>query len=147
MKAAKYTKETILGIGVIERNFPEFAPGDTISVSLKVQETGLGNKDKKKKERAKENRTQNFDGIVVGMKGGGINKTFTIRKITCGVAVEKIIPFYSPIITEIKLLKYGIVRRAKLFYLRNKKGVDALVKTRNKRVAKTTEKKSIAAAA
>jgi large subunit ribosomal protein L19 len=115
MKAAHYTKETILNMGTSERNFPDFKAGDTICVTVKV------------KEGAKE-RLQDFQGTVIKIKGSGIGKTFCVRKITDGVSVEKIFPYFSPSISEVTLLKKGVVRRAKLYYLRTKKGKDAEVK-------------------
>ncbi len=84
---------------------PEFREGDTITVAVRVVE---GDKE----------RIQNFKGIVIGIKGAGISKSFTIRKVSNGVGVERIFPFYSPMIQAITLEKKGRVRRAKLYYLR-----------------------------
>jgi large subunit ribosomal protein L19 len=128
MKAQGYTKETILDLGISERNFPEFRSGDTICVTLRV------------KEGAKE-RLQDFEGVVMGSKGKGITKTFRIRKIADGIAVEKIFPYYAPVISSIKLIKQGVVRRTKLYYLRSKKGRDAEIPTKQK----TAEQKKEAA--
>jgi large subunit ribosomal protein L19 len=86
-------------------NHPEFKAGDSIVVSYKII------------EGAKE-RIQDFKGDVIQIKGAGAGKTFTVRKISNGVGVERIFPYSSPNIVEIKLLKKGKVRRAKLFYLR-----------------------------
>lgn len=85
--------------------FPEFREGDMITVAVRVVE---GEKE----------RIQNFKGIVIAMHSGGINKSFTIRKISNGVGVERVFPFYSPMIQSISLEKKGRVRRAKLYYLR-----------------------------
>lgn len=85
--------------------FPAFREGDMITVAVRVVE---GEKE----------RIQNFKGIVIGIRGGGINKSFTIRKISNGVGVERVFPFYSPMIQSIALDKKGRVRRAKLYYLR-----------------------------
>ena len=95
--------------------FPEFKAGDSIVVSYKII------------EGAKE-RIQDFRGDVIQMKGSGAGKTFTVRKISNGVGVERIFPFSSPNITEIKLLKKGKVRRAKLFYLRDLVGKKAKIR-------------------
>ena len=86
-------------------NIPEFRPGDTVNVAVRVVE---GDKE----------RIQNFKGIVIGMKGAGLNQSFLVRKISNGVGVERIFPLYSPMIQGITLVRKGDVRRAKLYYLR-----------------------------
>ena len=96
-------------------SFPDFKAGDNIVVSYKII------------EGAKE-RIQDFKGDVIQIKGSGASKTFTVRKISNGVGVERIFPFSSPNIVEIKLLKQGRVRRAKLFYLRDLVGKKAKIK-------------------
>ncbi len=98
-------------------NFPDFRSGDNIVVSYKIIE---GDKE----------RTQSFRGDVIKITGEGATKTFTIRKISNGVGVERIFPFASPIITDIKIVKRGKVRRAKLYYLRNLVGKKARIKER-----------------
>lgn len=97
--------------------FPEFKAGDSITVSYKIV------------EGAKE-RVQDFKGDVLQIRGEGAGKTFTVRKISNGVGVERIFPFSSPNIVDIKVLKKGKVRRAKLFYLRNLVGKKAKIKER-----------------
>jgi large subunit ribosomal protein L19 len=84
---------------------PDFRPGDTINIAVRVIE---GEKE----------RVQNFQGIVIARRGSGINATFRVRKISNGVGVERIFPLYSPIISNIDVVKRGTVRRAKLYYLR-----------------------------
>lgn len=84
---------------------PLFKAGDQVNVAVRVSE---GNKE----------RIQNYKGIVIARQGGGLNETFTVRKISNGVGVERIFPIYSPHIQNIEVLKVGKVRRAKLFYLR-----------------------------
>jgi large subunit ribosomal protein L19 len=96
---------------------PEFKAGDSITVSYKIV------------EGAKE-RIQDFKGDVLQIRGEGASKTFTVRKISNGVGVERIFPFSSPNIVEIKVLKKGKVRRAKLFYLRDLVGKKAKIKER-----------------
>ncbi len=96
---------------------PEFKAGDSITVSYKII------------EGAKE-RIQDFKGDVLQIRGEGAGKTFTVRKISNGVGVERIFPFSSPNIVEIKVLKKGKVRRAKLFYLRDLVGKKAKIKER-----------------
>ena len=95
-----------------------FKPGDTVSVGVKVTE---GNR----------SRVQMYDGVVIAESAGsGTSKTFTVRKISNGVGVERIFPYHSPIIDSVKVLKKGKVRRAKLYYLRNLKGKAARIKTK-----------------
>jgi len=115
MKANKLTKETILSLGIEEKIYPDFSSGDTIKITLKVIENG-------------KERLQDFSGVVTGEKGTGITKTFRIRKITEGISVERILPYYSPSIKEISILKFGKVRRAKLYYLKDRYGKAAEIK-------------------
>jgi large subunit ribosomal protein L19 len=117
MKAKKYTKETIRDIGIIDRNFPKFQVGDTIEVIQRIVEGG------------KVARTQAFEGDVIAIHWHGISSTFTIRRIGAGgVAVERVFPFYSPLVESIKYIRRGDVRRAKLYYLRDRVGRAARVK-------------------
>lgn len=101
----------------IRTDLPTFNPGDHIRVHVRVIE---GDKE----------RIQPFEGDVIGMRGEGNNKTFTVRKISSGVGVERIFPMYSPKIAKIEVLKYGDVRRAKLFYLRSLSGKAARIKNK-----------------
>jgi large subunit ribosomal protein L19 len=106
-------------IGAIEEGFrkeiADFAVGDTVKVFVKVVE---GDKE----------RIQPFQGIVIARKGSGARETFMVRKISFGVGVEKIFPVYSPNISKIEVVKRGAVRRAKLYYIRTKKGKAAKIK-------------------
>ena len=103
----------------LKTDLVDFKSGDTISVGVKVTE---GNR----------SRVQLFDGVVIAKSAGsGTSKTFTVRKISNGVGVERIFPYHSPIIDSVKILKKGKVRRAKLYYLRNLKGKAARIKTRD----------------
>lgn len=90
----------------MKSNLPAFVPGDTVNVHVKVIE---GDKE----------RTQQFQGVVIGRHGSGMNATFTVRKVSEGVGVERIFPLHSPRIAKIERVKEGSVRRAKLYYLRN----------------------------
>ncbi len=99
------------------KDLPAFRPGDNISVAYTI------------KEGAKE-RVQKFKGDVIQINGTGATKTFTVRKISNGVGVERIFPFSSPIINEIEVLKRGKVRRAKLYYLRDVVGKKSKIKER-----------------
>ena len=101
------------------KSFPEFKAGDTITVHYKIKE---GNKE----------RIQNFQGVVLQRSGSGSTETFTVRKITNGVGVERIFPIASPFIEQIELNKRGSVRRARIFYLRNLTGKKARLKERRR---------------
>lgn len=99
--------------------YPDFRPGDHIRVHVRVIE---GDKE----------RIQPFEGDVISIRGSRENKTFTVRKISSGVGVERIFPFLSPKIAKIELLKQGSVRRAKLYYLRNLAGKAAKIKSKSR---------------
>ena len=100
----------------LKLDLPDFKSGDTIEVGVKVIECSRS-------------RVQVFEGVVIAISsGGGVNKTFTIRKISNGVGVERIFPMHSPNIDSIKILKRGKVRRAKLYYLRGRTGKAARIK-------------------
>jgi len=97
------------------QNFPEFNAGDTVTVTYKIRE---GNKE----------RLQNFQGVVLQRVGSGPTATFTVRKISSGIGVERIFPIASPSIDDIKVNKRGVVRRARIFYLRGLTGKKARIK-------------------
>ena len=99
----------------LRSDLPDIRPGDTVAVSVRVIE---GEKE----------RVQVFEGVVIKIRGGGITKTFTVRKISHGVGVERIFPMHSPRLAEIKVLKKGKVRRAKLYYLRTLRGKASRIK-------------------
>lgn len=109
----KFVQETFVN----GTELPSFIAGDTINISYKIRE---GNKE----------RIQQFQGVVIQRKGAGKTATFTVRKISNGVGVERIIPISSPFIDSITVLKRGKVRRARLFYLRNATGKAARIKER-----------------
>lgn len=113
MDAIKFVQEQLAE----KKNFPAFRPGDNVVVSYKIVE---GSKE----------RIQDFRGDVIKISGEGATRTFTVRKMSNGVGVERIFPFTSPNITEIKVLKRGKVRRAKLYYLRDLVGKKARIKER-----------------
>ena len=118
MKARGLTKETILNIGLTDKKFPEFKVGDTIEVSQTLKE---GDKE----------RVQLFAGDVIAMHKNGVATTFTVRRIGAnGVGVEKIFPINSPLIADIRMVRHGKVRRAKLYYLRDRVGRAARVQER-----------------
>ena len=99
-------------------DLPDFRSGDTVSVGLRITE-------------GSRTRIQTFEGVVIAMSsGGGLDKSFTVRKISNGICVERIIPYHSPKIESLKVLKKGKVRRAKLYYLRGLSGKAARIKER-----------------
>ncbi len=106
-----------------EAEVPAFQAGDTITVTYRIIE---GNKE----------RLQSFRGVVIQIKGTGKTKMFTIRKVSNGVGVERIFPLYSPHIDKIEVNKYGVVRRARIYYLRNLTGKKARIKERRMSVSK-----------
>jgi large subunit ribosomal protein L19 len=115
-----------------QRRVPEFAPGDTVKVMVKVIEGEVDPKDKKKKAGREEPkgpgfRLQAYEGVVIARSGGGINESFTVRKISYGEGVERVFPVYSPYIAEIEVIRRGKVRRAKLYYLRGRRGKSARI--------------------
>ncbi len=97
-----------------KRGVPEFGPGDTLKVMVKVVE---GNN----------TRNQAYEGVCIARSGGGINESFTVRKISYGEGVERVFPIYSPFITSIEVIRRGKVRRAKLYYLRGRRGKSARI--------------------
>ena len=101
------------------REVPEFQAGDTINMHYRVRE---GDKE----------RIQQYEGVVINMRGGGSNKTMTVRKISNNVGVERIFPLFSPSIAKIEIKKRGKVRRAKLFYLRELRGKAARIKEKSR---------------
>ncbi|MCH5278521.1 MAG: 50S ribosomal protein L19 [Christensenellaceae bacterium] len=101
----------------LRTDLPKLEIGDTVRVYVKVVE---GNRE----------RLQNFEGIVIKMQGGGIRKSFTVRRISYGVGVERTFPYNSPRIGRIEVVRHGVVRRAKLYYLRERTGKAAKIKER-----------------
>jgi large subunit ribosomal protein L19 len=101
-------------------DLPEFRPGDMVRVHVRIKE---GEKE----------RIQVFEGNVISIKGGGASESFTVRKISNGVGVERIFPVHSPRIAQVEVVAFGRVRRAKLYYLRNLRGKASRVRTRRSR--------------
>ncbi len=107
-------------VTVIERQYmkpsvPDFGPGDTVRVHLRVSEGGR-------------ERVQAFEGVVISRRGGGVRETFAVRRISHGVGVERTFPLHSPRIEKIEVLRKGRVRRAKLYYLREKVGKESRIR-------------------
>ena len=101
----------------MKENVPPFRPGDTVRVNVRVKE---GDKE----------RVQAFEGVCIARKGGGVSETFTVRKVSNGVGVERIFPLHSPMVADIIVVRRGVVRRAKLYYLRNVTGKAGRIKER-----------------
>jgi len=99
------------------RPIPEFGPGDTIVVNVKVTE-------------GERSRVQAYEGVCIARSGGGLQESFTVRKISYGEGVERVFPVHSPVIDSIKVVRRGKVRRAKLYYLRDRRGKSARIAER-----------------
>ncbi len=116
----------------IEKQFmrddiPDFGPGDTVKVWLRIKELKEDPKTKKIVEKV---RLQPFEGVVIRRRGGGLNETFTVRKVTQGIGIEKIIPLHSQVYERIDVIRRGKVRRARIYYLRERRGKAARIKER-----------------
>ncbi len=101
----------------LKKNLPDFRPGDSVRVSVRIVE---GDKE----------RIQDYEGVVIRRKGTGMRETFTVRRVSFGVGMERIFPLHSPRIEEIKLVRHGKVRQAKLYYLRELRGKKARIQER-----------------
>ena len=106
------------------RPIPDFEPGDTVLVNVKVVE-------------GERSRVQAYEGVCIGRSGSGLNESFTVRKISYGEGVERVFPLYSPMIDSIKVVRRGKVRRAKLYYLRGRRGKSARIAEKQDRHAET----------
>ena len=104
----------------MRKDVPDFGPGDTVRVHVKILE---GDKE----------RIQMFEGFIMGRRGGGIRETFRVRKVSYGIGVERIFPVHSPRVDKVEVLRNGRVRRAKLYYLRDRKGKAAQIKEKRHR--------------
>ena len=110
-------------IARLAKEIPEFAPGDTVIVNVKVKE-------------GERSRVQAYEGVCIARNGGGLQESFTVRKISYGEGVERVFPVHSPNIDSIKVVRRGKVRRAKLYYLRDRRGKSARIAERTDRHAK-----------
>jgi large subunit ribosomal protein L19 len=104
----------------LDKTIPEFQPGDTVVVNVRVKE-------------GERTRVQAYEGVCIARAGSGLNESFTVRKISYGEGVERVFPVYSPMIDSVKVVRRGKVRRAKLYYLRDRRGKSA-------RIAERTDK-------
>jgi large subunit ribosomal protein L19 len=119
---------------------PMFRPGDTLKVSVKVVEQSYDEKAKQMKTRE---RLQAFEGVCIARQGAGINESFTVRKISYGEGVERVFPVYSPLVDSVSVVRKGKVRRAKLYYLRGRRGKSARI---GERADRTSEAEAAAEA-
>ena len=106
---------------------PDFRAGDTLKVSVKVVEVSYDEKAKAEKRRE---RLQAFEGVCIARQGAGLNESFTVRKISYGEGVERVFPVYSPLVDSVTVIRKGRVRRAKLYYLRGRRGKSARIAER-----------------
>ena len=106
---------------------PDFRPGDTLRVNVKVVDVTFDEKTKQNKTRE---RIQAFEGVCIARQGQGLNESFTVRKISYGEGVERVFPVYSPLVDAITVVRKGKVRRAKLYYLRGRTGKSARISER-----------------
>ena len=109
----------------LAKEIPPFSPGDTVIVNVKVKE-------------GERSRVQAYEGVCIAHSGAGINESFTVRKISYGEGVERVFPVFSPMIDSIKVLRRGKVRRAKLYYLRDRRGKSARIAEKQETVAERT---------
>jgi large subunit ribosomal protein L19 len=107
-------------IAKLGKNIPDFQPGDTLIVNVKVKE-------------GERSRVQAYEGVCIARSGGGLQESFTVRKISYGEGVERVFPVYSPNVDSIKVVRRGAVRRAKLYYLRDRRGKSARIAERAER--------------
>ena len=103
----------------IKSEVPQFSIGDTVRVSVNIRE-------------GQRERIQNFEGTVIAKRGSGVSETFTVRRLSYGVGIERVFPLHSPNVVDVKVIRYGKVRRAKLYYIRERVGKAAKVKEKIK---------------
>ena len=110
-------------IARLGKTIPDFQPGDTVIVNVKVKE-------------GERTRVQAYEGVCIARSGGGLHESLTVRKISYGEGVERVFPLYSPLVESIKVVRRGAVRRAKLYYLRDRRGKSARIAERAERQEK-----------
>ena len=117
----------------LAKTIPDFEPGDTVIVNVRVKE-------------GERTRVQAYEGVCIARSGGGLNESFTVRKISYGEGVERVFPVHSPMIDSIKVVRRGKVRRAKLYYLRDRRGKSARIVERSDRSEKAAKAQKAPAA-
>ena len=108
--------------GELKQGLPRLNPGDTVRVHVRVKETSVKEEIKGKPKETERERVQVFEGVVIGLRGSGARATMTVRKVSFGHGVERIFPLHAKTIEKIEVVKHAAVRRAKLYYLRDRKG-------------------------
>ena len=128
----KFEQRQLNALAEKAKETPEFAPGDTVRINVKITE-----------KTAKETKTriQAYEGVCISRSGKGLNASFTVRKISYGEGVERVFPLHAPVIDSIVLVRRGSVRRAKLYYLRDRSGKSARIKERTDTKSKPTKAK------
>lgn len=121
---------------VLRNDLPNFTPGDTVRVHVRLRE-GEGEKEKE--------RIQPFEGVVIGRRGRLASASFTVRRVSYGVGIERIFPVHSPVISRIEVVRRGRVRRAKLYYLRGRRGKAARIKPEDRYVPRSKAEPTSAA--
>ena len=106
----------------LRSDLPPFRPGDTVRVHVRVKETNVKEEIKGKPKETERERVQVFDGVLIGLRGSGARETMTVRKVSFGTGVERIFPLHARTIERIEVVKHARVRRAKLYFLRERKG-------------------------
>ncbi len=109
----------------MRKDIPDFKAGDTVRVYIRIKEMKENPKTKKVEERV---RLQPFEGVVIRRRGSGLQETFTVRKVTQGIGIEKIFPIHSPVIERIDVIRRGKVRRSRIYYIRERRGKAARIK-------------------
>jgi large subunit ribosomal protein L19 len=109
----------------MRKDIPDFKAGDTVRVYIRIKEMKENPKTKKVEERI---RLQPFEGVVIRRRGSGLQETFTVRKVTQGIGIEKIFPIHSPVIERIDVIRRGKVRRSRIYYIRERRGKAARIK-------------------
>ena len=119
-----------------KKAMPDFRPGDTLKVNVKVVDVTFDEKTKQNKTRE---RLQVFEGVCISRSGQGLNESFTVRKISYGEGVERVFPVFSPLVDSVQVVRKGRVRRAKLYYLRARRGKSARIAERQDRETEAAE--------
>ena len=114
----------------LKKSLPQLTPGDTVRVHVKVKETSVKEEIKGKPKESVRERVQVFEGVVIALNGSGTRATVTVRKVSSGQGVERIFPLHAPTIDKIQVVKHAHVRRAKLYFLRERKGKAGRMKER-----------------
>ncbi|HEX7775856.1 MAG TPA: 50S ribosomal protein L19 [Parvibaculum sp.] len=126
MNIIEQLEQDQMGALTATKAIPDFAPGDTLIVNVKVVE-------------GERSRVQAYEGVCIARSGGGLNENFTVRKISYGEGVERVFPLYSPLVDSIKVVRKGRVRRAKLYYLRGRRGKSARIIEKQDNKARSQE--------